>query len=298
MKKKIKNYMISADESQVFAISVVECPAIESDFIYMSNQEDYTTTEEKHLVYGAILRPNFPIYRRYGDQEFYVTFSKEVIEKLSQDFMKNFYQKKWTEAHGSSIDGLTVVESWIKTSDNDKSISLGLDNLEIGTWFIGCKVDNEDIWEKIKNKEFKGFSIEAFVNFEQFSKMDESFWERLKSIIEDALKPAPVVEEEVVEEPMTDEEVAVEVANDVKEIVEETVVDEKEALMTIIDELKKKVEELEAKNNELTEANANLQAENVKLSKQPSVKPLEASSHITANPREIIEQIKNGTYKF
>lgn len=192
-KKKLKNYQIG-ENSEVLGISLVDSPAIESDFLFFSQQKPlYFENDEKKMVYGAALIPDKPIYRRFDDEEFYVTFSKDVVEKLSQRFLKNGFQKNWTAAHERDIEGVTLTESWIKVDmEKDKSVALGLDaNLSEGTWFVGCKVDNDDVWQSIKNGEFHGFSIESFVELEQFeiqTQIDEdSFLDKLKGIINEAL---------------------------------------------------------------------------------------------------------------
>jgi len=241
-KKKLKNYQIGLD-SEVYAISVVDEPAIESDFMYFSAQKPLTfKSNEKHMLYGCVLRPDYPIYRLYDDEEFYVTFSKECVEQLSQRFLKNGFQKQWTEMHEDAVNGLYIAESWIKTDmEKDKSIALGLDpNLPLGSWFVGCKVDNEDVWKKVKDGTYKGFSVEAFISLEEFKKIkngdkymiqntidEESFLDKIKNIINDALGRPNVVEETVLEEPIVNEQPIIEEAiNDVVEEKIEEKVDE------------------------------------------------------------------------
>ena len=192
-KRKLKNFKIGL-ESEVLGISLVDSPAIESDFLYFSEQKPiYFESNEKKIVCGPVIVPDKPIYRRIDNDEFYVTFGKDVTENLSQKFLKNGFQKNWTLGHERDTNGLSVVESWIKVDmEKDKSVALGLDaNLPKGTWFVSCKVDNDDVWNSIKNGEFHGFSIESFVELEQFaihSEIDEdSFLDKLKSIIKEAI---------------------------------------------------------------------------------------------------------------
>lgn len=209
-KKKLKNYQIGL-ESEVLGISLVDSPAIESDFLYFSEQKPiYFESNEKKIICGPVIVPDKPIYRRVDNEEFYVTFGKEVTENLSQKFLKNGFQKNWTLGHEKDTNGLTVVESWIKVdAEKDKSVALGLEKeLPVGTWFVSCKVDNDEVWQSIKNGEFHGFSIESFVELEQFaihSEIDEdSFLDKLKSIIKEAIganvQPQPEVPT-VIEEP-------------------------------------------------------------------------------------------------
>lgn len=157
------------DEQQlangIDAISIVESPAIESNFIALNSQkvEFKAVDEDKHILLGAALIPNKPIYRNQDGEEFYVYFSKSTIEKASQLYLKRGNQAKATLEHQISLAGLTLVESWIKVDmEKDKSAAYGL-NDPIGTWYVAMKVDNEEIWnEFVKTGKVKGFSIEGF----------------------------------------------------------------------------------------------------------------------------------------
>lgn len=309
--KNLKVYQVSVD-SDCFAISLVDNPAIESDFIALAKQETVKLLkEEKHMIYGPVLRPDFPIYRNDGENEYYISFSKESIEKMSQDFIKNYYQKSLTINHEEYATELCVVESWIKyDKEQDKSVALGLDSkLPVGTWFAGVKVNNVDTWEKIKNGELKGFSIEAFVNFEEFSKQekktemkaqDESFWVKMKEIIKDAFcintmleDTTPHVEPQVQESPITEPTVAeptVEEPVVTEPIVEEPTITEptvepqeptnepqtqepskNEALDEVVKNLLEEIKALKESNNEMIEKIKTLE-------KEPSAKPINVNA--------------------
>ena len=157
----------SEEFSGIEAISVVESPAIEEDFIALKNEDKIRLAEvskEKRLLMGAALIPDKPIYRKSGDHEFYIYFSKETVAKASQMFLKSGNQGQATMEHASEkLDGMTVVESWIVESDlYDKSKKYGLD-MPIGTWMVSMKVDNDEIWNNyVKKNKIKGFSIEGY----------------------------------------------------------------------------------------------------------------------------------------
>ncbi|MDB4541713.1 XkdF-like putative serine protease domain-containing protein [bacterium] len=153
--------------SGIEAISVVESPAIEEDFIALKNQEQIRLAEiskEKRLLMGAALIPEKPIYRKSGDHEFYIYFSKDTVAKASQMYLKAGNQGQATMEHTEEkLDGMTVVESWIvEDAVHDKSRKYGLD-MPIGTWMVSMKVDNDDIWNNyVKENKIKGFSIEGY----------------------------------------------------------------------------------------------------------------------------------------
>lgn len=231
--KKIKKYKVGID-SETEAISMVTEPAIESDFVFLSKDKaivkEAFSNDEKHMVYGAVLRPDFPIYRNDGENEYYLEFTSESIERMARDYMMNYRQGNVTIQHEEYANEVFMVESWIKQDmDKDKSVSVGLDkSLPIGTWFCGFYVNNNDVWERIKSGELKGFSVEAMIDLEDFAKvkkedafeMNESFWDKLKSIVNEALgkkeekmevnepqvtEPQPTVQEPKVDEPQVTE---------------------------------------------------------------------------------------------
>ena len=231
--RKIKKYKVGID-SETEAISMVTEPAIESDFVFFSKDKDIVkeafSSDEKHMVYGAVLRPDFPIYRYDGENEYYLEFTSESIERMARDYMMNYRQGNVTIQHEEYANEVFMVESWIKQDmDKDKSVSVGLDkSLPIGTWFCGFYVNNNDVWERIRSKELKGFSVEAMIDLEDFAKvnkedefeMNESFWSKLKSIVNEALgkkeekmevnepqvnEPQPTVQEPKVDEPIVTE---------------------------------------------------------------------------------------------
>ena len=158
------------------AISIVENPAIEEDFIALNTQkvEFATQNKEKRILMGAALIPNKPIYRKAGEEEFYVYFSKDTIRKASELFFQNGNQNKSTLEHESELNGLSAVESWIVEDEvKDKSRVYGLD-MPVGTWMVSMKVNNDDIWNNyVKTGKVKGFSIEGyFVDKVNFAKQE------------------------------------------------------------------------------------------------------------------------------
>ena len=231
--KKIKKYKVGID-SETEAISMVTEPAIESDFVFLSKDKaivkEAFSSDEKHMVYGAVLRPDFPIYRNDGENEYYLEFTSESIERMARDYMMNYRQGNVTIQHEEYANEVFMVESWIKQDmDKDKSVSVGLDkSLPIGTWFCGFYVNNNDVWERIKSGELKGFSVEAMIDLEDFAKvkkedefeMNESFWSKLKSIVNEALgkkeekmevnEPQVTEPQQTVQEPKVDEPIVTE----------------------------------------------------------------------------------------
>ena len=118
MTRTIKKYKVGVD-SETYAVSLVDEPAIESDFVALAKEkpieEVKLSSDERHMLYGAALIPDKEIYRYDGENEYYLSFTKESIEKMSQDFFKNFRQANVTIDHEEAAKDITIVESWLKT---------------------------------------------------------------------------------------------------------------------------------------------------------------------------------------
>ena len=153
------------DENGVDAISVVESPAIESNFVALSSEVKLAEVDkEKKILMGAVLIPNKPIYRRgeEGNDDYYIYFSKDTIRKASELFFKKGNQSESTLEHNVKLNGMTIVESWIvEDKDKDKSAIYGLD-APVGSWVASVKVDNDEVYQLAKQGKVNGFSIEGF----------------------------------------------------------------------------------------------------------------------------------------
>ena len=160
--------LILDDEQElagIEAISVVESPAIEEDFVALKAEEIKLAevNKEKRILMGALLIPNKPIYRRNGEDEYYIYFSKDTVLKASQKYLMAGNQNNSTMEHQYELQGLSLVESWIIEDEvHDKSRKYGMD-LPIGTWMGAVKVNNDDVWNNyVKTGKVKGFSIEGY----------------------------------------------------------------------------------------------------------------------------------------
>ena len=326
MAKKIKKYRVGLN-SETYAISIVESPAIEETLVALEEQKEIKVqlaNEEKHMLYSAVLVPDKPIYRRNEDgDEFYVEFTKESIEHMSQQFFKEYKQNEVTLDHETTASDVTVVESWIKADMfKDKSVALGLnEELPVGTWFAGMKVNQIDVWDRVKSGELRGFSVESLIRLEEFSKEDknennmnietnEMFWTTLKNTIKEIFASASMIEKKEGEdieptnidleaETQTETVVETPVAEEPKveePKVEEPAVEEPKVEEPKPQEEEPKVEEpktdphLEELINSLKEEvealkkmNSGLNNKVKELSKQPSAQPVNTNAKPTNN---------------
>lgn len=312
MAKKIKKYKVGCD-SETYAISMVEAPAIESDFVALSKEEEekqqvFLESNERHMVYGAALIPEKDIYRNNGEQEFYISFTKESIEKMSQDFMKEYRQHEVKTDHEDVANEVCVVESWlVEDSYKDKANALGI-NVPEGTWMVGMKVNNIETWERVKSGELKGFSVESMLTLEEFSKQNdnnmnieanEMFWDKLINVLKETFskkeevveepteieptnvdleeqpqaeptpEPQPTVEEPKVEEPVVEEPKVEEPKPQEEPKVEEQPKDNH--LEELVNSLKEEIKALKDMNNGLQEKIKD-------LGKQPSAEPIKPNA--------------------
>jgi hypothetical protein len=177
-------------ESGINAVSVVESPAIEENFVALKKHEVELKEidGEKRILMGAALVPNKQIYRKNGDKEFYIYFSEDTVRKASELFLMRANQNNATLEHEKKmLEGMSVVESWIiEDEKQDKSAKYGF-NLPKGTWMISMKVNNDDIWNKVKAGEVKGFSIEGYFVDKYEMSLQETEEDRLINAIRDLI---------------------------------------------------------------------------------------------------------------
>ena len=209
----------------VYSLSVVENPAMQDMWVALSEHpqqiELAQVDEEKRLLLGAALIPDKKIYRKVDDHEFYITFSAETIEKLAHNFFKQGYSNNSSLEHEIKLDGMSVVEGWtVENPKNDKSNNYGKEYPK-GTFVTMMKVDNDEMWGKVKNGEIKGFSIDALLGLEELKLNTDKMSTDNQSII-DAIKDgfkAVFSNKEKIEEIEVKEEV---VANDnIKDVLTE-----------------------------------------------------------------------------
>tara|TARA_R110000822_G_scaffold185192_1_gene324385 strand:+ start:256 stop:1320 length:1065 start_codon:yes stop_codon:yes gene_type:complete len=177
---KIVELLIS-DESQeltIDAISLVTSPAIEQNFVFFGKEKNNLTfakiDEEKRMLVSPALIPNKQILRHdpNTDSDYYVYFSKDTVQRASELYLEHNNHHKATYQHEERVSGVLTVESWIiEDTKTDKSTLYGF-SLPQGTWMVKLKISNNEIWEKIKEGELKGLSIEGYFTnkFEQMQK--------------------------------------------------------------------------------------------------------------------------------
>lgn len=160
------------EESGTNKISFVNRPATQEDLMYFSDQNESIcfADDERRLVTAPVMVPNKPIYRNQGGKEFYVNFSVEVIEKMRDKFMKEHKLSEVNTHHKYDVEGVTIVETFITDSSRGMKEPEGA-NLGDGVWWATFRVDNDEVWQGVKDGTFKGISLEG--HFDLYEKFED-----------------------------------------------------------------------------------------------------------------------------
>ena len=164
----------------VYAISVVEDPAMQSSFIALNKQEEIKLAEVddvKFLLAGVVLIPDKDVYRNQGGKEFNIRFSKETIEEVANNFILEGYQGNSSLEHEEKLNGVSIVQSWVvKDPKNDTANAYGLpkEDIKEGSWIVLYKCDNKEVYNKAINGEIKGFSIDGLFSLEKINLKSET----------------------------------------------------------------------------------------------------------------------------
>ena len=174
------------DESLWENISIVDLPAIERNFIKLAKTAEvkFSVNEEKREITGPVLLPDQLVYRRdAAGKEFYIKFTKDIIKKMAIEFFKRDTQNNGNVMHQVDVDGITFFESYLLNKERGLCPK-EFEDLPDGSWLVTAKVDNEDVWNLIKEGELKGFSISVVADFKE-EKIVESLEELLDYLTKD-----------------------------------------------------------------------------------------------------------------
>jgi len=149
------------------------------------SKQYFAQDNEKQIVLGPAMIPNQKIFRKDSQgNPYYVFFTPETIKMIAQKYMKNKYIDNNDQMHdGKAVKDVFVTESWIKESENDKSTDYGFSDLPVGTWFVSMKINNKDIWDKVKSHELNGFSVSGFFEEVEAFKREQIFLEKVAEIL-------------------------------------------------------------------------------------------------------------------
>jgi len=250
-------------ETGVFRMSTVESPAIGATLVMFDDESKLLefADDEKQIIYSVAMRPNINIPRKnINGEPAMVFYTEETVSELQQNFFKNNSHNGATINHDKNIrNDIYAFESWIvQDPEKDKATLLGM-SVEKGDWVLGQKVDNPEVWQKIKNKELQGFSIEAYLEPILTNTTTEMTVEEVDARIKLAFQTeaeAKLKEEEDAKAKLAMAEVA------------PPATEEPKADPVDVEALKTKISELETENNDLKAKLAEYELKEVDMSKQ------------------------------
>lgn len=182
----IYNIILNEEGEGLTAMSLVQNPAIESNFLAFSEQKEFKFSlfEEQRIVFGCALRADFPIYRYSQSMgEYYVIFSKDVIKQLYEKFMIDSNFNKINLNHSTDTNGVHLIQSFLKDTEHGLNPH-GYEYINDGSWFCAYKVLNDDVWEKVKSGECNGFSAELWAELERkFEKQENPEMDLIDEIL-------------------------------------------------------------------------------------------------------------------
>jgi hypothetical protein len=157
----------------------------ESKLKQIERQSFAIQDEEERIITGALMLADTPIYRNDGNGEYYVVFSKDTIKKIAQKYFKKGYQNNVNLMHdsGQVMDGVTMFESWIVDEKRGVKPMKGFEDVNDGSWFGSFKVENDDVWNMIKDGKIRGFSVEGIFNYSKPMSKEEKMMEDIISIL-------------------------------------------------------------------------------------------------------------------
>lgn len=175
------------DDAEVSFIALVDKPAIQKNWnAFKENVKFQIVSEDKQIISGPVMLADSPIYRNDATNgEYYVVFSKDTIFKIAQKFFKKGYQANVNLMHDSNqqVEGVTMFESFISDVDRGILPMKGFEDAPDGSWFGSFKVDDDNVWQMIKEGKFKGFSVEGIFEYSKAKTKEAQLLDSIKEIL-------------------------------------------------------------------------------------------------------------------
>ena len=166
---------IKNNEDGITCISLVDSPAVETDFQAFNNQKILEklsiVDEDEHIILGPVMIADMLIYRNSPQLgEYYIKYEAETIKQMAQKmFEDKTYNNISLDHNGKEINGVNLIELFIK--DTEKGIDpVGFDEVTNGSLFAKYKVEDSNLWKQIKNGQFRGFSLEGWFSIDKEQK--------------------------------------------------------------------------------------------------------------------------------
>jgi len=177
------------DDAEVQFVSLVDRPAIQKNWNAFKNEQKFQIiSEDKRIISGCAMLADTPIFRSdasFGD--YYVAFSKDTITKIVQKYFKKGYQNNVNLMHDpNQIEtGVTMFESFISDKARGIEPMKGFEDAPDGSWFVSMLVENDEVWDKVKQGMVNGFSIEGIFNYAPLVSKEQQVMNEIYKILEE-----------------------------------------------------------------------------------------------------------------
>jgi hypothetical protein len=191
--EKIPVYYMELDEQGnpkygIEDIALVSNPAYEELFAKFSSEEIKlnfaVNDEEQRIITGAVMIPDKLVYRNEKGKDFYIVATKDTVYEAAQKFASENRNRriKLTHKTDANTSDVFIFESFVTNENRVKEV-VNFEHLPIGTWFITCKIESDEVWNQVKQGTFNGFSLEALFKMKPAAQLTEREIEALKNII-------------------------------------------------------------------------------------------------------------------
>ena len=167
LNRPIYEALVTSEDAGMLRISLVDLPAIESNFLSFAKEGAqpahlyFVRDEERRIVRGVVMRADYPILRRNGDYEYFIVFRADTIRVMAEKYLAESRQNNVDEMHNhENVDEVQMVQYFIK--DTAAGIApAGFDDIADGSLFAEFHVLNDEVWAKVKDGTYRGFSLEG-----------------------------------------------------------------------------------------------------------------------------------------
>ena len=182
-----------ASDLEVQYVALVDKPAIEKNFLAFRDKQSFAIiNEDRRIISGAAMLANVPIYRKDEQNgEYMVVFRPATIYDIAQKFFAKGFNNNFNLMHDPNMkcEGVTVFESFISDKTRGIQPMKGFEDAQDGSWFISAKVNNDQVWQLIKEGRVKGFSVEGMFSYKKELSKEESMLQQVYDILNGITEP-------------------------------------------------------------------------------------------------------------
>jgi len=140
-------------------------------------------SEERRIITGPAMIAEKPIMRRADDGSlYYVKFSAETIRKAVKLWATQQKYNAVNAEHAKPVGGMYLMESFIIDKQRGINPPDSWSDAPEGSWFLSYYVEDDQVWQDIKDGKFRGFSVEGYFTDKPADPAEETL-EAMRSIL-------------------------------------------------------------------------------------------------------------------